>query len=196
MKNEDQRTYRQAALDALRDNELNKAVTYALLAQEQAIYESKGIKRPTVHVRAALLLFALLIPAVASAQYTLSFTTNADHNAVEHGSPVVASYEMVLTPTAGGASAALNVGKPTPVNNIATVDVNSFVAKMPAGTYNLVVRAIGPGGTTPSQAVPFAATVRAPSAVTGVGITQAGSSELNRTPSLSKPPSSTAPVKK
>ncbi len=194
----DQRTYRQVAIDAAQSRDFEKAKVYALLAQEQAQYESRGIARPTLLPmrRVALIFMMLLVPTLASAQYQLQFTTNADHTSIEHGTPVIASYEMVLTPAGGGAANTLNLGKPTPVSNVVTADVDAFVSKMPAGAYTLVVRAIGPGGTTPSAAVPFSAAPRAPGAVTETGITRAPSSGLSRTPSLSKPLSLPVPVKK
>lgn len=145
-----------------------------------------------------LLCVLLLCPTLAFAQgYQLQFTTNAQHNAIEHGVPVISSYELVLTSTsAGGATGTQNLGKPTPVNNVVTTNVNEFVSKMPAGNYNVVVRAIGPGGTTPSAAVPFATIISVPSAVTVTGISRVELSGQSQTPTLSKSPSQPVQIKK
>jgi hypothetical protein len=47
-----------------------------------------------------------------------------------------------------------DIGKPTPVNGDITVNISPIIAPLPSGSYKVVVRATGPGGTTASAPSP------------------------------------------
>ncbi len=80
----------------------------------------------------------------------VSFPVSADHAAVT-------SYEIRAylegSPVLAGST---NIGKPTPVGGVITVNISSFLATLEAGNYVLTVAAISPGGTSESDAsAPF-----------------------------------------
>ena len=83
----------------------------------------------------------------------LVFTASANH-ATSVTSYTVAIYRGVDNPATASPVATRNIGKPTPVGGDITVDISTLVNPLPAGTYKVVVRATGPGGTTASAPSP------------------------------------------
>ena len=47
-----------------------------------------------------------------------------------------------------------NLGKPAVVSGEISVDITALVSPLPAGSYYVVVTAIGPGGSTPGSPSP------------------------------------------
>ena len=76
------------------------------------------------------------------------FVPSADH-ATNVTSYTVAIYRA-SDPVTASAVATRNVGKPAVVSGEIAVDVSTLVTSLAAGSYYAVVRATGPGGTTPS----------------------------------------------
>lgn len=119
-------------------------------------------------MRAWLLAFTLLLlPASALAQtgpWTAVFPANPDHANQSAGVNIVDRYELVVTPQGGAALAPYSLAKPSPVNGIITVDINTYITTtLKAGTYTSVVRAVGPGGQAVSPpSAPFSLVVAAP----------------------------------
>lgn len=118
----------------------------------------------------------LLVPVCVSAQTinnpsTITFTASADHNTVENTVPLLTSYEIRLYAQGQTTSAAvLNIGKPTPdaTGTISFSQLKNVYTSAPAGTYNVKVAAVGPGGASESVlSDPFTVSPRAPSAPTG-----------------------------
>jgi regulation of enolase protein 1 (concanavalin A-like superfamily) len=79
----------------------------------------------------------------------IEFTPSMDHSTSNVTSYTVAIYRS-SDPSTGVPVATRDLGKPTPVNNLITVDISTLVNPLPAGSYYAVVRSIGPGGTTAS----------------------------------------------
>jgi len=123
-------------------------------------------KRSIVGILSGLVLvFLLASTTAAQTTSTLAFTPSPDHSVIAQGVPVVERYELVVTPQGGQPQTALNLAKPTPVNNTISVNVSSYLNGLPAGTYTAVVRAVGPGGQGVSPvSAPFSLTVPAPGA--------------------------------
>lgn len=123
-----------------------------------------------------LLLLCLATPVAAQTTSTLTFTASADHAVVAQGVPVVASYELVLTPQGGQALAPLGLSKPQPnAQNVITQNITTYLNSLPAGTYTAIVRAVGPGGSGVSPVSPsFTLVVPAPSGPGMPGITRTG----------------------
>jgi hypothetical protein len=61
----------------------------------------------------------------------------------------VAIYRAI-DPVTASPVATRNLGKPAVVSGEISVDISTLVNSLAAGSYYAVVRAIGPGGTTPS----------------------------------------------
>jgi hypothetical protein len=76
------------------------------------------------------------------------FVPSADH-ATNVTSYTVAVYRG-SDPITASPVATRSLGKPAPVSGEISVDISTLVDPLSAGTYYAVVRAIGPGGTTPS----------------------------------------------
>jgi regulation of enolase protein 1 (concanavalin A-like superfamily) len=76
------------------------------------------------------------------------FVPSADH------ATSVTSYTVVVyrstDPVTASPAATRNLGKPAVVNGEISVDISTLVTPLAAGSYYAVVRATGPGGTTPS----------------------------------------------
>jgi len=111
---------------------------------------SGGIRRLCV-LPILLLLSLATTPATAQTQHWfLDFPPSADHNLVVNGSTVVlTSYSYQFLPAVGPALPAQSLGKP-PFAAVITVDVEAYVAALPAGLYRVVVLATGPSGTSTS----------------------------------------------
>jgi regulation of enolase protein 1 (concanavalin A-like superfamily) len=85
---------------------------------------------------------------------TLIFTASVDH-ATAVMSYVVAIYRSTDDPATASPVATRDIGKPMPASNgDITVDITSLVDPLPSGSYKVVVRAVGTGGTTPSVPSP------------------------------------------
>ena len=83
------------------------------------------------------------VPPVATPG-TVTFAASASH-------ADVISYEARLHQISSTAIfASTNLGKPTPVAGVITVDLTSFFALQPLGVYTLSIAAISAGGTTDS----------------------------------------------
>jgi hypothetical protein len=68
---------------------------------------------------------------------------------------VVAIYRSTDDPATASPVATRDIGKPTPASNgDITVDITSLINPLPSGSYKVVVRAVGSGGTTPSVPSP------------------------------------------
>jgi regulation of enolase protein 1 (concanavalin A-like superfamily) len=81
---------------------------------------------------------------------TLIFTASADH-ATLVTSYVVAVYRAADDPATASPVATRDIGKPAPASNgEITVDISSLIDPLAAGSYKIVVRAVGSGGTTAS----------------------------------------------
>ena len=117
-----------------------------------------------------LFVWLLLIGSASTVQaqtgpWTVTFPANPDHTTVAQGVNVVASYELVVTPSGGAALPAFNLNKPAPVGSTISVDINTYVNGLAPGTYTAVIRALGPGGQAVSPAsTPFPLVVPAPRA--------------------------------
>lgn len=79
---------------------------------------------------------------------TVVFNASTDH-ATNVNSYTVAIYRTV-DPVTGTPVATRDLGKPTPSSGQITVDISTLIDPLATGSYYAVVRAIGPGGTTPS----------------------------------------------
>jgi regulation of enolase protein 1 (concanavalin A-like superfamily) len=85
---------------------------------------------------------------------TLIFTAPSNQ-ATAVSSYVVAIYRGADDPATASPVATRDIGKPTPdANGDITVDITTLVDPLPAGTYKVVVRAVGSGGTTASAPSP------------------------------------------
>lgn len=87
-----------------------------------------------------------------SARATLVFSPSADH------ARGVTSYAVAVfratDPVSGVPVARTNLGKPSPIGGEIAVDISALVAPLEAGSYKLVVTAIGPGGSAASTPSP------------------------------------------
>ena len=128
----------------------------------------------------ATVAFAQVLP------YRAEFTPSDNHNAIEQGVPVIASYGLVVYAPGGTMPVGpeINLGKPTPnASNVISVDVNATMIALPASTncnptvainptppysatcYVARVIARGPGGFAESlPSLPFTLVPRAPTA--------------------------------
>jgi uncharacterized protein (DUF2141 family) len=82
----------------------------------------------------------------------LVFTVGPDHDTAV-SSYIIAVYRA-SDPVTASPVATSDIGKPTPVNGDITVDISPLVNPLPSGSYKVVVRATGPGGTTDSAPSP------------------------------------------
>lgn len=125
-------------------------------------------------------LIFILFPVVLFAQpvinpTTAEFVASVDHNVVENGASVVASYELRVFAADGVTLVrALNLNKPTPTAaNLIIVTITTLMAALPIGDYVARVAAKGPGGETLSAlSNPFQVAVRPPTAPTNLRITK------------------------
>jgi hypothetical protein len=80
---------------------------------------------------------------------SISFNASPDHNTTN-----LTSYVVALRRATDSLSAApvatRDLGKPTPVSGVITVDISTLVDPLPTGSYYAVVMAVGPGGTSTS----------------------------------------------
>jgi regulation of enolase protein 1 (concanavalin A-like superfamily) len=87
------------------------------------------------------------VSATSTRPTSVSFNASADHSTVT--SYTVALYRSI-DPVTASPVATRDLGKPTPVSGVITVDISTTVNPLPAGTYYAVVRAVGTGGTSAS----------------------------------------------
>jgi hypothetical protein len=114
------------------------AGTYSLTARAR---DNSGGTRTSAAI-------SVTVTAAAPQPTTVVFTASADH-ATNVTSYTVAIYRAA-DPVTGSPVATRDIGKPTPVSGDITVNISTTVDPLPAGSYKVVVRAIGPGGTTAS----------------------------------------------
>jgi regulation of enolase protein 1 (concanavalin A-like superfamily) len=116
--------------------------TYTLTAQAR---DNGGATRASAGV-------TVTVNATGGTTITLVFTASVDHDTS------VTSYTVAVyrasDPVTASPVATLDIGKPTPVNGDITVDLSSLVSPLPSGSYYVVVRATGPGGTSASLPSP------------------------------------------
>lgn len=124
-----------------------------------------------------LVCLAVALSAFAQATSTLTFTASPDHATIAQGVPVVASYELVVTPQGGQPAAPLSLAKPAPnAQNAISLNVTTYLNSLPAGTYTASVRAVGPGGSGVSpMSDPFALVVPAATAPGKPAVSRSGS---------------------
>ncbi len=91
---------------------------------------------------------AVTVNGTATRPTRVVFVPSADH-ANNVTSYAVAIYRA-SDPVTASPVATRNLGKPAVVGGEISVDISTLVNPLPAGTYYAVVRATGPGGTTPS----------------------------------------------
>ena len=91
---------------------------------------------------------AVTVNGTAPRPTRVVFVPSADH-AANVTSYAVAIYRA-SDPVTASPVATRNLGKPAVVSGEITVDISTLVNPLPAGSYYAVVRATGPGGTTPS----------------------------------------------
>jgi chitinase len=92
------------------------------------------------------------VGAVAPRPTTVVFVPSADH-ATNVTSYVVALYRST-DPATASPVATRDIGKPAIVAGEISVDISTLVNPLAAGSYYAIVRAAGPGGTTPSAPSP------------------------------------------
>jgi hypothetical protein len=118
------------------------AGTYTLTSQAR---DNGGATRTSTGV-------TITVNAAGDITVTLVFTASADHDTG------VSSYTVAVyrasDPVTASPVATRDIGKPTPVNGDITVDISTLVSPLPAGSYYVVVRAVGPGGTSSSSPSP------------------------------------------
>jgi regulation of enolase protein 1 (concanavalin A-like superfamily) len=92
--------------------------------------------------------------ATAPPPTTLQFNASADHS-TNVTSYVVAIYRSV-DPVTASPVATRDLGKPTPVSGVISVDISTLVNPLPAGSYYAVVRATNSSGSSSSApSAPF-----------------------------------------
>lgn len=132
-----------------------------------------------IRLRLLLSVVCLLLASVVHAQTTstLTFTASADHSVIAQGVPVVASYELLVTPQGGQPLAPLGMAKPTPnAQNVIALNITTYLNSLPAGAYTAVVRAVGPGGVGVSPVSdPFTLVVPVPAAGGKPAVQRSGS---------------------
>jgi len=93
-----------------------------------------------------------LVPPPVDAQSVVNpnaveFEPSADHAAMFLGTPVVSRYELRFQFVgAEQPVTTVDLGKPTPVENLIRVTVPQFLTLQPKQEYTATVAAIGPGG--------------------------------------------------
>ena len=113
------------------------AGSYSLTA---VAYDNSGATRTST---------AAAVTVTATAQpFTVMFAPSADHS-TNVTSYTVAIYRSV-DPITASPVATRDLGKPAVVSGEISVNITTLITPLPAGSYKAVVRAIGPGGTTPS----------------------------------------------
>jgi chitinase len=114
------------------------AGTYSLTAVAR---DNSGATRTSTAV-------AVTVSPATTQPTRVVFTASADH-ATNVNSYVVAIYRST-DPLTASPVATRDIGKPTPSGGDITVDISTLVNPLASGSYRVVVRAIGPGGTTAS----------------------------------------------
>lgn len=118
------------------------------------------------HRRVLLALFMLLalVGAVDRAEAqpinptVVEFDVNPDHYVSVFGSPIVTRYEVrfYATPTSTTQiGQAVDLGKPSPVNDHVTITSTTLTQALPSGQYAARIVAVGPGGEAASDGLPF-----------------------------------------
>jgi hypothetical protein len=104
-----------------------------------------------------VVIIFLLLTVCAEAQtgpFRAVFPASVDHNVVEFQVTKLTAYELLVwdqTDVGATPMLTINMGKPTPdASNVITADINAGVITLRAGTYVARVRAVGPGGTSPT----------------------------------------------
>jgi regulation of enolase protein 1 (concanavalin A-like superfamily) len=92
---------------------------------------------------------SITVNASGTRPTSVEFNASADHSTTRVTSYVVALYRST-DPITAVPVATRDLGKPTPVSGVITVDISTLVNPLPAGTYYAVVRAVGSGGTSAS----------------------------------------------
>jgi regulation of enolase protein 1 (concanavalin A-like superfamily) len=91
---------------------------------------------------------AVTVNSITTRPTSVSFNSSADH------ATMVSSYAVALRrsvdPVSAPPVATRDLGKPSPVSGVITVDISTLVNPLPAGTYYAVVMAIGSGGSSTS----------------------------------------------
>ena len=109
--------------------------------------------------RTTIALFVVLSTMVLSAQTVVDprfveFNPSPDHNAqAPDGTPLLQNYTLFIFPQGSGAVFdTINIGKPTPVNGLITVDFLPLmhVTPAPGVVYEARVTSDGPGGSNAS----------------------------------------------
>ncbi len=118
------------------------AGTYSLTAR---VRDNSGGTRTSSAV-------SVTVNSATSRPTRVVFVPSADH-ATSVTSYTVAMYRAT-DPVTASPVATRNLGKPAVVNGEISVDISTLVNSLPAGSYYAVVRATGPGGTTPSTKSP------------------------------------------
>jgi hypothetical protein len=129
-------------------------------------------------------VFVVLLSVTAFLQsptYRVEFTPSPEHALIEHGVPVVSSYEVkVFAPgvlPTGTPATVVNIGKPAISGTMVVADVSQPMLALPASSscvgtappptscYTAVINTIGPGGRAESAVgAPFPLVPRAPGA--------------------------------
>jgi len=84
---------------------------------------------------------------------TLSFIPSTD-NATDVTSYTLDIFAAGANPSTAQPAATQNLGKPSILNNLISLDVTTTVASLASGSYFATVTAVGPGGSTRSAASP------------------------------------------
>jgi hypothetical protein len=112
--------------------------TYTLTAKA---FDEDGASRTSSAV-------SVTVNSATSRPTSVVFVPSANH-ATSVTSYTVAIYRA-SDPVSATPVATRNLGKPAVVSGQISVDISTLVNPLPAGSYYAVVRATGPGGTTPS----------------------------------------------
>jgi regulation of enolase protein 1 (concanavalin A-like superfamily) len=112
-------------------------------------YNLTAVARDNAGGTRASAVVSINVGTTSTRPTSLVFTMSSDHT-TNVTSYTVALYRSV-DPVTASPVATRDLGKPTPSDGEITVDISTLVGPLPSGSYYAVVRAVGPGGTTPSQ---------------------------------------------
>jgi len=110
-------------------------------------YQLKAVARDNDGASTAVSII-VTVNGTATKPTKVAFVPSANH-ATSVTSYVVALYRA-SDPVTASPVATRDIGKPAVVSGEITVDISTLVNPLPAGSYYAIVRATGPGGTTPS----------------------------------------------
>jgi len=116
------------------------AGTYSLTARAR---DNAGATRTSSAV-------SITVGVTAARPATLAFNASTNHSTAVN-SYVVAIYRSV-DPVTASPVATRDLGKPTPVSGVISVDITTLVSPLGTGSFYAVVRAVGSSGTTASTA--------------------------------------------